>query len=411
MCFGHYYLYSPASCPAGKKCTKKCTLASVEDQVRAGKVCYCHCGEVLKPAVTFFGEALPKALFTTIGKDLPRCDLLLVIGTSLKVGGSVHEVLRGLPPHVPQVLINRVPVTLPPSLSEGFDVTLLGQCDDIASYLCDRLDWGPLDIVSVRTKEEAQVGVVVETPAVPASEQSVPASPLVPSQQAEGSDPAQKEYLISLEPDVSEASNDFTNKVVMHLMGSKISTSGGTNTKADKPQSGQSGQHNECMLGTAEEAGTVGATSATGRGGAVGNVAVAETGIADGFSANMRKKRKRSADDAGQAQAQAREKGTWWSVVWCCIYDLHHIDMLFIHLITFSFYTQPSLFFVSSAHCTLAAMALLAQHRPRKGEGMDHITNNSLSAISASGALDYDCIVNSVGSEDTCAYVQICSIV
>ena len=120
-------------------------------------MCYCPCGEVLKPSVTFFGEQLPTALFTAMGKDLPRCDLLLVIGTSLKVGGSVHEVLRGLPPHVPQVLINRDPVALPPSLSEGFDVTLLGQCDDIASYLCDRLDWGSLDFVETATRAGAGV--------------------------------------------------------------------------------------------------------------------------------------------------------------------------------------------------------------------------------------------------------------
>jgi len=129
----------------GPRCTRKRSLQSLEEALRAGQVCYCSCGEVLKPAVTFFGEQLPKRLFSAMGKDLPRCDLLLVIGTSLKVGGSVHEVLRGLPAHIPQVLINRDPVALPPALSAGFDVTLLGQCDDIARYLCDRLDWGSLD--------------------------------------------------------------------------------------------------------------------------------------------------------------------------------------------------------------------------------------------------------------------------
>jgi NAD+-dependent protein deacetylase sirtuin 1 len=130
----------------GAKCTRKQMLAEVMVDVHLGNVCYCKCGEVMKPAVTFFGEQLPKILFTTMAKDLPKCDLVLVIGTSLKVGGSVHEVLRSVDPSVPQVLINREVVTLPSSMSEGFDVSILGQCDDIARYLCARLDWEGIDI-------------------------------------------------------------------------------------------------------------------------------------------------------------------------------------------------------------------------------------------------------------------------
>jgi NAD-dependent SIR2 family protein deacetylase len=135
------------------KCNRKRKLDEVIEDVRNGMVCYCRCKEIMKPAVTFFGEQLPKILFSTMIKDMPKCDLLLVIGTSLKVGGSVHEVLKGLDQSVPQILINRDPVQLPESISEGFDVSILGQCDDIAEYLCSQLGW--LDLLGKHIAENS----------------------------------------------------------------------------------------------------------------------------------------------------------------------------------------------------------------------------------------------------------------
>ena len=43
------------------------------------------CGGLLRPDVTFFGEPLPAIFSTSILKDLPSCDLLLVMGSSLLV--------------------------------------------------------------------------------------------------------------------------------------------------------------------------------------------------------------------------------------------------------------------------------------------------------------------------------------
>jgi len=39
----------------------------------------------MKPEITFFGEALPEAFFKAMAKDVDRCDLVVVVGTSLKV--------------------------------------------------------------------------------------------------------------------------------------------------------------------------------------------------------------------------------------------------------------------------------------------------------------------------------------
>ena len=86
----------------------------------------------MKPEITFFGEALPEAFFKAMAKDVDRCDLVVVVGTSLKVrhdtacphphpvrhhhsppvpscpvasqvGGSVHHLLRHVGAAVPQV--------------------------------------------------------------------------------------------------------------------------------------------------------------------------------------------------------------------------------------------------------------------------------------------------------------------
>lgn len=126
----------------GPRCKKKKTLEEMEQILKRGEVPYCDsCGNVMKPGVTFFGETVPKAFDRCLVKDVPKADLVVVIGTSLKVGGSVYELIRQIPDHVPQILINKEPVTLPKAISDGFDVTLLGHCDDVVSYLCERLQW------------------------------------------------------------------------------------------------------------------------------------------------------------------------------------------------------------------------------------------------------------------------------
>ncbi|KAJ1643237.1 NAD-dependent histone deacetylase sir2, partial [Dispira simplex] len=90
---------------------------------------------ILKPDITFFGEKLPDTFEKTFLSDRHQVDLLLVIGSSLKVQ-PVSEVTAELPGRVPQILINRTP-----NLHVNFDVQLLGNCDDILAFLCHRLGW------------------------------------------------------------------------------------------------------------------------------------------------------------------------------------------------------------------------------------------------------------------------------
>lgn len=91
---------------------------------------------VIKPDITFFGEQLPDDFFTRFTeRDVKSVDLVLVIGTSLKVA-PVSEMPNYLPHEVPHVYISREPIE-----HVNFDVQLLGDCDAVVFELCRRAGW------------------------------------------------------------------------------------------------------------------------------------------------------------------------------------------------------------------------------------------------------------------------------
>lgn len=91
---------------------------------------------VMKPDITFFGEPLPHTFEETlIGNDSDKCDLLLCIGTSLKVS-PVSETVRIIPSNVTQVYISKTAIT-----HNEFELTLLGACDDVIEHLVRKLGW------------------------------------------------------------------------------------------------------------------------------------------------------------------------------------------------------------------------------------------------------------------------------
>ncbi len=91
---------------------------------------------VMKPDITFFGEALPDEFGRRLVEhDRNVVDLVIVIGTSLKVA-PVSEVVPFLPADVPQIYISRTPVS-----HINFDIDLLGDCDVVVAELCRRAGW------------------------------------------------------------------------------------------------------------------------------------------------------------------------------------------------------------------------------------------------------------------------------
>lgn len=85
---------------------------------------------IMKPDIVFFGESLPDEFHATIEVDKRRTDLVIVIGSSLKVS-PVALIPSSVPAGVPQVLINREQLD-----AFGFDVELLGDSDVVVSQLC-----------------------------------------------------------------------------------------------------------------------------------------------------------------------------------------------------------------------------------------------------------------------------------
>ena len=120
-------------------CRAVCAAADLADDVFAHRVPRCkRCGGIWKPDVTFFGEPLVGSVGKTLEQDRGVADLLLVIGTSLQVA-PISKVMGWLPQGIPQILINRDVVHPPRATSDGFDVSLIGEADDIVGYLAEAM--------------------------------------------------------------------------------------------------------------------------------------------------------------------------------------------------------------------------------------------------------------------------------
>jgi hypothetical protein len=71
------------------------------------------------------------------------------MGTSLSVGGPVISFLNQVSSKVPQVLMNLRAVEPPKAISNGFDLSLIGECDVIVSYISNYLQWGESESLSL----------------------------------------------------------------------------------------------------------------------------------------------------------------------------------------------------------------------------------------------------------------------
>ncbi|OQO12157.1 hypothetical protein B0A48_02797 [Cryoendolithus antarcticus] len=97
---------------------------------------------VMKPDITFFGEALPDTFFKLFAEDKKVTDLVLVIGTSMQVGpvaempDALAEAGRG---GVPVVYVGREACR-----HIEFDVQVLGECDEVVGELGRRAGWKAL---------------------------------------------------------------------------------------------------------------------------------------------------------------------------------------------------------------------------------------------------------------------------
>jgi NAD-dependent SIR2 family protein deacetylase len=118
-------------------CMRCGALHNIEDlreAVNRGTVPQCHfCGGPIKPSIVFFGQDVILNDHE-LEMDSREADLLLVIGTSLKVApvSDIPKVMGD----VPSILINRATLS-----NYTFSAELLGECDDIVKTVECELGW------------------------------------------------------------------------------------------------------------------------------------------------------------------------------------------------------------------------------------------------------------------------------
>lgn len=92
---------------------------------------------LLKPDMTFFGEHISHSYEPRLDMDKEKVDLLVIIGTSLKVA-PVNEMLLAIPPTVPQIWISKDRCQ---RQGVKVDIELLGECDVILEEIARRAGW------------------------------------------------------------------------------------------------------------------------------------------------------------------------------------------------------------------------------------------------------------------------------
>jgi len=134
-CHGNFRTASCVDCRAdygGERCRRV---------MLAGAAPLCDlCGGTIKPDIVFFGEPLSPRFAELVRQDLPRADLLIVIGTSLKIPPVclIPELVE-----CPRLLLNKEHVGTFGIEGEGgpSDLFFPCACDEGVRKLCRMAGW------------------------------------------------------------------------------------------------------------------------------------------------------------------------------------------------------------------------------------------------------------------------------
>ncbi|CAG8626648.1 4323_t:CDS:2 [Funneliformis mosseae] len=159
------------------KCNKLADAKWMKDIVYKGEVPKCDSCKVgiVKPCITFFGESLPANFFQRIN-DFTRCDLLIVIGTSLQVQ-PFASLLDAVGSKTPRLLINLEKVGVFGLQDMGFDFDgehqkyrrdafYRGTCDDGVMKLAELCGWKE---ALLQMYEEGRASLIKQYGTIPAS--------------------------------------------------------------------------------------------------------------------------------------------------------------------------------------------------------------------------------------------------
>ena len=95
------------------------------------------CGSLVKPNIVFFGEVMPRLFSEKVHFDVAATDLVIVLGTSLKVA-PVASIPDWVKSDVPRVLINR---EMAGTFNGDKDVFVEGECDESVRKICKMIGW------------------------------------------------------------------------------------------------------------------------------------------------------------------------------------------------------------------------------------------------------------------------------
>ncbi|KAG0374002.1 NAD-dependent protein deacetylase sirtuin-2 [Mortierella sp. AD032] len=126
-------------------------LVGVVEHILKGDIPHCkNCKGLVKPTITFFGENLPDRFGIHAQVDFKKCDLLIVIGTSLQVQ-PFNQLITKVPTNCPRLLINREKAGEDMHLGFDFDdkwkypiqrdALFLGNCDAGVRELAKLCGW------------------------------------------------------------------------------------------------------------------------------------------------------------------------------------------------------------------------------------------------------------------------------
>ncbi|KAI0237180.1 NAD-dependent protein deacetylase sirtuin-2 [Lamellibrachia satsuma] len=141
------------------RCRKEFSQDWIKEKIFGEGIPHCSdakCGGLVKPDIVFFGEALPKTYFQAVNEDIPQCDMLIIMGTSLVVQ-PFASLTNQVPKTTPRLYINmeKTEETSDPwmqllGMGNSFkfddddnyrDVFWQGTCDDGCYKLSELLGW------------------------------------------------------------------------------------------------------------------------------------------------------------------------------------------------------------------------------------------------------------------------------
>ncbi|GBP13394.1 NAD-dependent protein deacetylase sirtuin-2 [Eumeta japonica] len=143
------------------ECRKEYSVEFMKEKIFSDQIPICtDCPGVVKPDIVFFGESLPARFQHCVQMDFQKCDMLIIMGSSLEVQ-PFASLVDMVPDWCPRLLINREkagqrffllracglisgnsPGGLQLDDESVRDVARLGDCDDGCQDLADRLGWG-----------------------------------------------------------------------------------------------------------------------------------------------------------------------------------------------------------------------------------------------------------------------------